>query len=235
MKLNYFRTAFLILLFTFGIIKAQGNLRGTVTDSLTKESLIGANVFLLGTSLGSATDIEGNYVINRIPEGTYKVKVSYVGYKPKIYDVVIQKNKTVVFNFNLVPDVIEGTEVIITAQAVGQAAAINQQLASNTIINVVSEEKIKELPDANAAESIGRLPGVSILRSGGEANKVILRGLSDKYTTVTIDGIRIASTDAESRGLDLSTISQSSLAGIELYKALTSDKDADAIVEVLIW
>lgn len=210
---------------TFG----QGNMRGVVTDSLTKESLIGANVFLLGTSLGSATDIEGQYVINRIPEGEYKVKVSYVGYKSKVYDVVIQKNKTLVFNFSLVPDVIQGTEVIITAQAIGQAAAINQQLSANTIVNVVSEEKIKELPDANAAESIGRLPGVSILRSGGEANKVILRGLSDKYTTVTIDGIRIASTDAESRGLDLSTISQSSLAGIELYKALTSDKDADAI------
>ena len=229
MKPSFIKSVLLFSLFTFGIINAQGNLKGTVTDSLSNESLIGANVFLLGTSLGSATDIEGQYVINRIPEGTYKVKVSYVGYKPKVYDVVIQKNKTVIFNFKLVPDVIEGTEIIITAQAIGQAAAINQQLASNTIINVVSEEKIKELPDANAAESIGRLPGVSILRSGGEANKVILRGLSDKYTSVTIDGIRIASTDAESRGLDLSTISQSSLAGIELYKALTSDKDADAI------
>ncbi len=73
------------------------------------------------------------------------------------------------------------------------------------------------------------MPGVSILRSGGEANKVILRGLGDQYTNVTIDGVKIASTDASSRGLDLSTISQSSLAGIELYKALTPDKDADAL------
>ncbi len=229
MKIKFVKEVFVLLIIAFNILIAQGNMKGIVTDSLTNESLIGANVFLLGTSFGSATDIEGQYTINKIPEGEYKVKVSYVGYKPKIYDVIIQKNKTLVFNFKLVPHVIEGTEVIITAQAVGQVAAINQQLASNTIVNIVSEEKIKELPDANAAESIGRLPGVSILRSGGEANKVILRGLSDKYTTVTIDGIRIASTDADSRGLDLSTISQSSLAGIELYKALTPDKDADAI------
>ena len=68
-----------------------------------------------------------------------------------------------------------------------------------------------------------------VTRSGGEANKIILRGLSDKYVTVTIDGVRIPSTDALARGIDLSTISQNSLAGIELYKALTADKDADAI------
>ncbi len=56
-----------------------------------------------------------------------------------------------------------------------------------------------------------------------------MRGLSDKYSTITVDGVRIASTDEESRGVDLSTISQGSLAGIELYKALTPDMDADAI------
>ncbi|MGK9369614.1 carboxypeptidase-like regulatory domain-containing protein [Melioribacter sp. Ez-97] len=204
-------------------------MKGVVTDSATAEPLIGANVFLMGTSLGSATNIEGEYHISRIPAGTYDVKISYVGYKPKILQVTIQNNRTLVLDVPLVADVIEGTEITITAQAVGQVAAINQQLSSNTIVNVVSEEKIQELPDANAAESIGRLPGVSLIRSGGEANKVILRGLSGKYLSVTVDGVRLPATDALERGLDLSTISQSSLAGIELYKALTPDKDADAI------
>ena len=76
---------------------------------------------------------------------------------------------------------------------------------------------------------IGRLPGVSILRSGGEANKVILRGLEDKFTNITIDGVKIPPTDATSRGVDLSMLSQSSLAGVELFKALTPDKDGDAL------
>jgi len=60
-----------------------------------------------------------------------------------------------------VPQEITGEEVIVTAQARGQTAAINQQLASNTIANIVSSDRIRELPDANAAESKGRLPGVS--------------------------------------------------------------------------
>ena len=218
-----------ITFFLGSTIYAQGTLRGVITDSLTQKHLVGANVFLLGTAMGSATNIEGVYSIKPIPEGTYTVKVSYLGYKPRLREVIIQNNETVRLDVHLSLDVIEGEEVVVTGQAVGQMSAINQQINSNTIVNVVSEEKIQELPDVNAAEVIGRMPGVSIIRSGGEANKITLRGLSDKFGTVTVDGMRMAPTDADARGIDLSTISQGSLAGIELYKAITPDKDADAI------
>ena len=218
----------LLLLFPT-LLFGQGTLHGVVTDSMGNKPLIGANVYLRGTALGGVTDLEGKYRITRIPRGTYKVRVSYIGFKTKNLDVSIADDKTTALNAQLLADVIEGAEVLITAQARGQVAAINQQLSSNTIVNVISEEKIQELPDANAAEAIGRLPGVSLIRSGGEASKVIIRGMSDKFTTFTIDGIRIPPTDPDSRGVDLSTFSQGSLSGVELFKALTPDKDADAI------
>ena len=219
----------LILLTLVASVMGQGAIKGVVTDSLTAETLIGANVFIMGTGFGAATDFEGEYRINGIPAGNYTLIVSYIGYVSKEYPVRIEQNKTLQLDAELALDVVLSEEVVITAQAAGQVAAINQQLNANTIVNIVSEEKIQELPDANAAEAIGRLPGVSLIRSGGEASKVILRGLSDKYTSVTLDGVKIPSTDASERGLDLSSISQSSLAGIELYKALTPDKDGDAI------
>lgn len=218
--------AFLLISTT---VFAQGSLRGVITDTLTNKPLIGANVFLLGTALGDATDLEGEYRIDRIPAGTYTLRISYIGYQSKDIDMNIQSDITTMLNVALYEDLVELGEIVVTAQALGQAAAINQQITSNTIVNVVSEEKIRELPDANAAESIGRLPGVSLLRSGGEANKVILRGLEDKFTVITIDGVKIPPTDATSRGVDLSTLSQNSLAGIELYKAVTPDKDGDAL------
>jgi len=208
---------------------AQGVLQGVVKDSTSGQELIGANVFLKGTAMGAVSDIEGKYKIGGIPEGTYSLRFSYLGFTTKIIEVKIVGDQTIVINSKLVPDVIEGNEVVITAQARGQLSAMNQQLKSTTIVNVVSEEKIKELPDANAAEAIGRLPGVSLIRSGGEANKVVLRGMSDKFSSITIDGVKIPATDENSRGVDLSTISQSSLSGVELFKALTPDKDADAI------
>jgi TonB-dependent receptor len=220
---------FLALLLLPCLLRAQGTLQGLVTDSTANDPLIGVNVFLKGTALGGVTDIEGKFKIPKISAGKYTVRISYLGYSTKEITVTISNDKTTAVNVALSPDIIQGEVVIITAQARGQMAAINQQLTAKTIVNVVSEEKIKELSDANAAEAIGRLPGVSLLRSGGEANKVILRGMSDKFTTVTVDGVKIPPTDPDSRGVDLSTLSQGSLSGIELYKALTPDKDADAI------
>jgi TonB-dependent receptor len=229
MKTSFLKIATFVFLLISTAAFTQGTLRGVVTDSLTAETLPGANVYLVGTALGSPTNLEGAYKIDLIPEGAHMLRVSYIGYQTKTIRVNVQNNRATVVNVALTPDLIEMGTVVVTGQAEGQAAAINQQITSNTIINVVSEEKIRELPDANAAESIGRLPGVSIIRSGGEANKVILRGLEDKFTNITIDGVKIPATDPTSRGVDLSTLSQSSLAGIELYKAVTSDKDGDAL------
>ncbi len=220
--------ALLLVLFP-AVLFAQGSMRGTVIDSTTHDPLVGANVHLVGTAFGGITDLEGQYRISSIPAGTYHLRVSYVGYKSRERSVTIRQGETITFDANLPADVIEGSEVVVTGQARGQVAAINQQLNSSTIVNVISEEKIQELPDANAAEAIGRLPGVSLIRSGGEANKVILRGMSDKFTTFTIDGVRIPPTDPDSRGVDLSTFSQGTLAGVELFKAITSDMDGDAI------
>jgi TonB-dependent receptor len=207
----------------------QGALTGVVTDSLTHEKLVGVNVVLLGTGIGNATNIEGEYKIMNIPLKTYEVRVSCIGYEVKIRKVDFTKTADQRLNFQLNQTVIQGQEVVITGQMRGQVAAVNQQVSSKTIVNVVSEERIKELPDANAAEAIGRLPGVALQRSGGEANKIVLRGMSSEFGSVSVDGVRIPPTDADSRGVDLSMVSQGSLAGIELFKALTSDKDADAI------
>ncbi len=223
------RCVLFALLVSFQSAFGQGILQGTVSDTTNREILVGANILLKGTAVGGISDIEGRFRIANITPGNYIVRIAYLGYKTKELPVTITQGANVILNAPLVPDVIEGQEVIITAQARGQLSAINQQLKSTSIVNVVSEEKIKELPDANAAEAIGRLPGVSLIRSGGEANKVILRGMSDKFAKITIDGVGIASTDSNSRGVDLSMFSQGSLSGIELYKALTSDKDADAI------
>ncbi len=222
-------TGFIVLLFLPSLLLAQGSIHGSVTDSTTHDVLVGANVHLVGTAFGGVTDLEGKYKVTNIPAGTYRLRVSYVGYKSRERGLTIHEGESITFNANLPADVIEGSEVVVTGQARGQVAAINQQLNSSTIVNVISEEKIQELPDANAAEAIGRLPGVSILRSGGEANKVILRGMSDKFTTFTIDGVKIPPTDPDTRGVDLSVFSQGTLAGVELYKAITPDKDGDAI------
>lgn len=222
----------------------NGVVQGAVTDSQTGDALPGANVLLIGTSMGAATDLNGNFIVRNVPPGSYKMRATYVGYNARILDVNVRDGETVKLEVKLDAVGIKGKEVVITAQASGQSGAINQQLSSVQITNVVSAAKIQSLPDANAAESVGRLPGVSLIREGGEGSQVVIRGLSPQYNQVTIDGVEMASDVASAnnltgtdindvtnslmgdRGVDLSMISSNSLGGIEVIKAITPDMDA---------
>jgi TonB-dependent receptor len=224
----------LISLFVFffcTILNAQNtaSLRGKVTDSVTGDDLPGANIVVSGTAIGDAADIYGNYVLKNVPAGEITIRVSYIGYRTIETKITTSPGKTTQMDFKLNYESIEGEEVIVTAQAKGQTEAINQQLSSKAIVNVVSSARIQEIPDANAAESVGRLPGVSILRSGGEGNKVVIRGLAPKFNNVQVAGIKMAATDVDNRSVDLSMISPYMLEGIEVTKAITPDMDADAI------
>ena len=248
----YQRTSFflstLLMLNTLLFSAPTGRIAGVVTDKSTDNPLPGANVMLKGTSFGAATDLEGNFRIQLVPPGEYILLVSYIGYQVFEQAIRVETNRTLTVDAKLVFQIVKGEEVTITAQREGQAAAINQQIRANTIVNIVSGERIKELPDNNAAESVGRLPGVAVRRSGGEGQRVTIRGLSPKFNQITIDGEQIpatgqgrdlfsikgsgpgsASTLTDDRSVDLSMVSSEALGGIEVFKALTPDKDADAI------
>ncbi|MDP2887307.1 MAG: TonB-dependent receptor [Ignavibacteria bacterium] len=212
-----------------GVLYGQGALRGTVTDSLAKSPLIGVNVFLVGSGLGCATDVDGQYRINGIPLGKHTLRVSSIGYAAREVQVTISSSTPIQLNFELSPTVIQGKEVVITAQMRGQVAAMNNQISSNTMVSVVAADRIRELPDANAAEAIGRLPGISLKRNGGEANQVVIRGMEPKLNLTTVNGIKIPSTSTTNRSVDLSMVSSESLEGIEVFKAPTPDMDADAV------
>ena len=234
MNINHYnRISLLIILFLLlSYSKLFGNIltiNGTVTDSISGNYLVGANVYLEDTGFGTSTDEKGIYKLTNINKGRYKITVSYIGYKKVSKEVNLGDSRFNTIDFKLFQNTLKGNTVVVSAQAKGQIGAINKQLNAKSIKNVVSSDKLKELPDANAAEAIARLPGVSIQREGGEGNKVVIRGLSPKYNKVTINGINVASTDKDNRSTDVSTISQYLLDGIEVTKAGTPDLDGDAL------
>ncbi len=208
---------------------ASGEIVGTVTDVITGEPLPGANVYIDGTAIGAASDLNGNYHIQRVPPGSYNLKVKYIGYEEMVIAINVSDKEITKINFQLEHVIVAGKTVTITAQAEGQMAAINQQITARNIKNVVAADRIQEIPDVNAAESLGRLPGVSILRSGGEAEKVAIRGLSPRFNNITVDGVQMTSTDERNRSVSLASIASNTLAGIEVSKAITPDMDGGAI------
>jgi TonB-dependent receptor len=226
---NYLSILLLLTYLSTGVQAATGVILGHITDAENGETLPGANVVIKGTHIGATTDYDGNYRITNAPVGHQIIVISYIGYAEKELPVTVNPGSAVEGNATLQISAIMGEELVVTAQLQGQAAAINQQISSNTIVNVVSQEKIRELPDQNAAESVGRLSGVAVQRDAGEGTKVVVRGLSPKFSSITVNGERIPSTDEEDRSVDLSMISSDALAGIEVFKSLTPDRDGDAI------
>ena len=203
--------------------------KGFVKDSGNKNPLVGANVYITGTGMGTSTSDEGRYNIVNVSPGTYTLKASYIGYESEEMEITVTAGEELEQDFELNYVTIEGKTVEVTAQARGQMDAINKQLKAKSIKNIISSDRIQELPDANAAEAVARVPGVSIRREGGEGNKVVIRGLSPKYNKITVNGTNLASTDADDRSTDLSMISQYMLEGIEVTKAGTPDQEADVL------
>ncbi|HQU74037.1 MAG TPA: carboxypeptidase-like regulatory domain-containing protein, partial [Calditrichia bacterium] len=252
MRLSYsinqiFTGTLLVALLSFGAALGQGSvtLKGLVTDKSTGEPLPGANLVVKGSSLGGAADIDGVYFIFNVPAGKRTVEVSYLGYQTLTVELDLSGSGSVQQNFALDASVVEGEVVVVTAQAQGQLAAINQQLASDKIANIVSEQRIQELPDFNAAAALSRLPGVSTVESSGEANKVVIRGLAPQFNAVAVEGVKLASTGStqigvtsqggtsgsisNDRSVDLSMVTPYMIKTIQVYKSLTPDMDANAV------
>jgi len=215
----------IITLMTVQLVMAAGTIKGRVFDKNTENALSYANVVIKGTTIGAAADQDGTYFIHNVPAGEQTVIVSYIGYETMSVVVTVPEDGTVIQDFGLEPTVISGKEVVVTGQAAGQIAAINQQISSNTITNVVSKDRIHELPDDNAAAALSRLPGISLQ----DGDKVVIRGVQSKLNMVLVNGVQLPSTDMNDRSTNLGFISSNLLSGIEVIKALTPDMDANAI------
>ena len=195
---------------------------GVVLDE-KGQPVIGASVIIPGTTIGVATDINGRFTLEAPTNA--KLRISYIGYDAKIEE--LNASSDLKIKLEPTPQVL--TELVITAQAIGQKNAIRQQINSNTIKNVVAADRLQENPDANATEAIGRLPGVSVQRSGGEGTGLVIRGLEPKYTSVTLNGVLMPTSAGASRETNISGISQYVLQGVEVYKSLTADMEANSV------
>jgi outer membrane receptor protein involved in Fe transport len=152
-------TGLSVLLISFSIFnnllaQTSGKLSGKIVDN-ENNPLVSANVLIEGTNLGAATDFDGYYSIINIRAGIYTVKIRYIGFKPQIIeDVRISPDKTTTLDATLVPEVIEGEEVVIVAQK--PLVEFNQ----TSTVSSINKEEIKSLPVQTLDEIVNLQAGV---------------------------------------------------------------------------
>ncbi|MBN2411681.1 TonB-dependent receptor [candidate division KSB1 bacterium] len=226
-SLGFILTLLLVMFFTGSLYAQAGRLTGTVTEGGTGQAMIGANVMIEGTNIGTATDNQGQFLIGSVPPGTFQVTVRYIGYTDETKEVTVQANRTATLDFELATSVIEQQEVTVTAERLlqSQAAALNAQFEASNIKNVISADLMGSFPDEEAVEAVGRIPGVII--DGSEA---LMRGLPADWALTTVNGQKIPAVNAaEDRHASLQTFPIDLIQAIEVSKGQTADLDADAI------
>ncbi len=199
---------------------------GQVCDSKTGEALIGATVQVDGTNIASATDINGHFSLSGLEEGhRYRLTVSYVAYKTKNIDGVQASSQPQMTSVALTPDEQTLGEVTVSAVARRNTEAAMVQVAKNSpvIVNNVSAQEISKTQDTNAGEVIRRVPGVSLI----DDKFVMVRGLSQRYNNVWINGGAAPSSEADSRAFSFDLIPSAQIDNMQIVKTPSPEYPAD--------
>ncbi|MFQ5864272.1 MAG: TonB-dependent receptor domain-containing protein [bacterium] len=134
-----------------------GKIRGKVIDRETGDGLPGANVVVMGTTLGAASDINGEYMILNVPVGTYSVKSSFIGYRDvSIENIRVNSDLTTEVNFEMPSEALEVSEISIVAER-----PLVQKNATNAV-RIQGYEEIKNLPVRGVGAAIALQPGIVV-------------------------------------------------------------------------
>ncbi len=204
-----------------------GSIQGRVIDSATGRPMEGAIIRVDRLSSQVNTSREGNFLLSSVPSGQQQLTVEFVGYEPQTVTVDVARGDRQRMEVELSPSVfLEGMVVIGYRGA--QSRALSQQRASDNIVNVISADTLGDFPDVSVAESVGRVPGVAVTRTRGEAETAVIRGGDPAWTRVAVDGMNIPGAGGN-RSVQLGQLTSEVVSSIEITKAPTPDMDADAI------
>lgn len=223
----------LFVLFTLLAVYASaqtGTIRGSVIEDKNGETLIGVNVLikdsLAATPKGTITDLDGMFTLKVAP-GTYDLQVSYITYQTMtIKDVVVEAGDvTLLENIRLKESNMELQEVVITAEAVrtSEVALLSMKKKSAAIMDGISASKMRMVGDGTAAEAAKRVTGVSI----EDGKYVYIRGLGDRYTKSTLNGVDIPGLDPDKNSLQMDIFPTNLINNIMVSKNFTAELPAD--------
>jgi TonB-dependent receptor len=200
---------------------------GKVADQKTKEPLIGAVVSVEGTDKKTVSDVDGRFRIEGLKQSTYTLLIEYVGYKTKKIDGVQSKAASEENSIDVLmqPDEQQLGEVNVTGVERKNTSAAMIQVTKNSpvIVSNVSAQEIGLTQDTNAGEVIHRVPGVSLI----DDKFVMVRGLSQRYNNVWINGGAVPSSEADARAFSFDIIPSSQIDNLTIIKSPTAEYPAD--------
>lgn len=202
-----------------------GIVKGKIVDRTTNEPLIGATVRNEASKTAAVTDIDGCFSLN-LKQGNQTITVSYIGYSDTtVVAKVLSGNEVTMLNISIPPDATSLSEVVVTAVARKdtETAMIEEEKNSDVVQTGVSAQQIAKTQDKDASEVIRRVPGISII----DDKFVMVRGLSQRYNNVWLNGSAVPSSEADSRAFSFDIIPSSQLDNLVIVKSPAPEYPSD--------
>ena len=226
------RCCCLWLISTAPVLGAQeitvGRVAGQVVDEASGRPLSNVQVVIVGTTAGALTDLDGRYGTRAVPVGTYSVRAMRIGYMAvQIDSIRLVPGAAVPANFALSAAAVSLSDVEITeasvTRATSEAGLLVMQKSAAAVTDGISAEAIGRSPDADAADAITRVTGVSVL----DDKFVVVRGLAERYSNTQLNGVELPSPEPLKKVVPLDIFPASLLETIVTSKTATPDKPGD--------
>jgi len=179
---------FLSLCITGQTLAQEGTIRGSIFEKETGEPIIFTNVYLYKTTYGAATDVNGMFVISRVPKGTYTLMVTYLGYDTLRMPIVIKGGE--VINKKLY---LKASTIALKGISITSTAHVESKTETRTSVVKITPRQVKQIPaiggQPDLAQYLQVLPGVVF--TGDQGGQLYIRGGSPIQNKVLLDGMII--------------------------------------------
>ena len=202
--------------------QVAGRINGLIRDAETKTPIIGANVWIYGTDMGTATDSDGKFIFDSLEFGTYEIRITYIGYTDQIIrDVIIHSSQITPLDILLKTEVLESETIRVqaTVKRDGEINRLMEQKEAESIINSISAAEIRKTGDSNAGQILQRITGVTVV----DDKQVIVRGMGDRYSNTLLNLVGVPSPDPDKKTIPLNLFSSALIEKINVYKSFTPD------------
>jgi len=214
-----------------------GTITGRVLNAATGQYLRNATLNIKGTDISTISETGGAFILTGVPPGSVELQVSYLGLDPQTIPLNVAAGQSVQYDVNLTSgaydkEMIKLGKFVVTTAREGNAKAIMEQRNAENMIKVIASDAFGKVPENNVGEFLKLMPGVTPDYVEADVRAIRIRGYNPKYTSVMIDGARVAmagsSTIGTGRTFEFEQLSISSIETVELSKTPTPDQPSTA-------
>lgn len=199
-----------------------GSVTGVVIDTWNVAPLPGVTIAVRGTTLATTSDSEGRYTLGGVPPGMQVVTFSKSGYaRAVVTEVLVAVGQASTVDANLRPEFYELEEYVVTAGEMNEQTVqlLEDRKNASSLTDAIGSDMFQNLAVGDAAEALSKVTGATV----ADGKYAVIRGLADRYTFTTLNGLELPSADPDRKAFQLDLMPSKFIEKVDVMKTFTPD------------